>query len=345
MKLRIVTFGLILFSYTAFSQWTGTDPVIQSGAAKINKNLTIGNQLFGIAPVGVPSPIVLPERKLNIFRKHIGGLAYPLGAPLSSYTTGLKIVHNVTAFGPSPEQNYNWEIAASNRHLFFHYGNDNRTLLTMKSNGRIGVGVINPDATLQVKNNNGTGLDSHLEGFTLMDGNQASLLLGAETNAPYGEWGIEYNQGAQGLNFWKPAGASTGHGNYYMFIKNNGKVSIGLDPLEPSTYNGNYKLYVADGIMTERVKVALRDSSDWADYVFEENYDLKPLSYVKSFIEKNKHLPGVPSAEEVVEKGIDLGKMDALLLQKIEELTLYIIELESKIEKQNQAKNKKCSHE
>lgn len=65
----------------------------------------------------------------------------------------------------------------------------------------------------------------------------------------------------------------------------------------------------------------------WADFVFEDTYKLKPLSEVETFIKENKHLPEVPSETEVLDKGIDVAKMDALLLQKIEELTLYMIEL------------------
>ncbi len=88
-----------------------------------------------------------------------------------------------------------------------------------------------------------------------------------------------------------------------------------------------YKLYVAEGILTEKVKVAIQNTDDWSDKVFADAYQLRSLGEVEAFINKNKHLPDVPSAIEVVEKGVDLGKMDALLLQKIEELTLYMIEL------------------
>jgi hypothetical protein len=88
-----------------------------------------------------------------------------------------------------------------------------------------------------------------------------------------------------------------------------------------------YKLYVAEGILTEKVKVAIQNTDDWSDKVFADTYRLRSLSEVEAFINKNKHLPDIPSATEVVEKGVDVGKMDALLLQKIEELTLYMIEL------------------
>ncbi len=77
--------------------------------------------------------------------------------------------------------------------------------------------------------------------------------------------------------------------------------------------------------------MAVKTTGDWSDYVFADNYELRSLSEVATFIDKNNHLPGVPSAEEVVESGIDMAKMDATLLQKIEELTLYILQQEKRI--------------
>jgi len=68
------------------------------------------------------------------------------------------------------------------------------------------------------------------------------------------------------------------------------------------------------------------------DFVFEEDYELKPIEEVKSFIEKNNHLPNVPSAEEVNEKGVDLVEMDATLLQQIEELWLHTIKINEQLQ-------------
>ena len=91
----------------------------------------------------------------------------------------------------------------------------------------------------------------------------------------------------------------------------NGKVQIGT-----VTTPGDYRLYVERGILTERVKVSLKTTTDWADYVFAKKYKLMPLSEVEKFVKTNKHLPNIPSAEQVVNEGIDLGKMDAKLLEK-----------------------------
>lgn len=108
-----------------------------------------------------------------------------------------------------------------------------------------------------------------------------------------------------------------------------GKVSIGGGLTTP----GTYRLFVKGGILTEKVKVAVANTTNWADYVFAPEYCLRPLSEVEVFIKKNKHLPEVPSADEVVKEGIDIAEMDALLLKKIEELTLYMIEQNKRIEK------------
>ncbi|MBL7726961.1 MAG: hypothetical protein JNM68_04710 [Dinghuibacter sp.] len=112
-----------------------------------------------------------------------------------------------------------------------------------------------------------------------------------------------------------------------LAINNSGTVKIGN-----VNVTGSYKLFVETGILTEKVKVAVRTSADWADHVFNKNYPLMPLKQVEAFVQQHKHLPGVPAADEMVKQGNDLGKTDALLLQKIEELTLYIIQQQKKIE-------------
>jgi hypothetical protein len=83
-------------------------------------------------------------------------------------------------------------------------------------------------------------------------------------------------------------------------------------------------------------KVAVRTTADWSDYVFDNNYKLPTFNQLENYITTNKHLPDVPSAEEVVcNGGIDVAKMDAKLLQKIEELNLYVIQLEKENKKQD----------
>jgi len=70
---------------------------------------------------------------------------------------------------------------------------------------------------------------------------------------------------------------------------------------------------------------------EWVDYVFKKDYKLMPLSELNAFIRENNHLPEIPTSDEVRENGIELGEMNALLLKKIEELTLYVIELKTEM--------------
>jgi len=125
---------------------------------------------------------------------------------------------------------------------------------------------------------------------------------------------------------------------YYTGLEviNNGKVVIpgpnrSISDANAATAN-NYGLYVGDGILTEMVRVALHTTSDWADYVFADDYQLMPLSKVAEYVKANNHLPDVPSAEEVKKEGIDMATMDSKLLQKIEELTLYVIAQDKRID-------------
>ena len=102
---------------------------------------------------------------------------------------------------------------------------------------------------------------------------------------------------------------------------NRGNVGIGtLDPQ-------GYKLAVNGTIRAKEIKV----DSDWADFVFKKGYKLPTLEEVEQHIGEKGTLPGVPSEEEVKANGVNLAETNALLLQKIEELTLYIIEMKKEI--------------
>jgi hypothetical protein len=101
-------------------------------------------------------------------------------------------------------------------------------------------------------------------------------------------------------------------------IFSNGNVGVGTSDTK------GYKFAVAgEAIFT---KVVVKPTGSWPDYVFHANYRLRPLSEVEQYIKQYNHLPEVPSAEEVEKNGLDVGDNQAMLLKKIEELTLYVIE-------------------
>jgi hypothetical protein len=113
--------------------------------------------------------------------------------------------------------------------------------------------------------------------------------------------------------------------NEIMRLQTDGSVSIGTQA-NPT----DYKLAVGGKIIAEAVRVELE--INWPDYVFTDNYNLYSIDKLASFIAKYGHLPNIPSAEEIKEEGIDLGNMQAKQMEKIEELTLYIIQLKNELD-------------
>lgn len=123
-------------------------------------------------------------------------------------------------------------------------------------------------------------------------------------------------------------GTSTDNGKKFQVVGSshfNGAMGIG----SVNTSDTSYKLFVESGIRTRKVKV---DMDTWPDYVFETKYQLMSLPQVEAYIQQNNHLPEVPSAEEISQNGLELGEGQAMLLRKIEELTLYMIEQNKQIE-------------
>lgn len=120
-----------------------------------------------------------------------------------------------------------------------------------------------------------------------------------------------------------------------MTLTTSGNLGLGTgSPAEKLSVNGN--------ILSKKVKVT---QTGWADYVFEPSYKLPPLAEVEQFIKRKKHLPDVPSAEQIQREGNDLGETQVILLKKIEELTLYVIDqnkriqlLESQLQQANKGK-------
>jgi len=117
-----------------------------------------------------------------------------------------------------------------------------------------------------------------------------------------------------------------------LTIDQSGNVGIN------TTDTKGYKFGVNGSVIATSVTVKLY--ADWPDYVFKKDYTLPSLSDVKTYIDKNQHLPEIPSAQEIAKDGINLGEMNKLLLKKVEELTLYLIEKDKQI-KEQETVNKK----
>jgi len=215
--------------------------------------------------------------------------------------------------------------------------------------GSVGIGTSTPGVKLDVVTNISTGDElqnisyfgysklGNRTGIYIQDirystptvARSTKLLSVSGTGTTYNGY-IEFNPPAT-TNTTKSAVSFGNNNTELMRINQDGKVRIGLGTNDIKTPVG-YKLFVEDGILTEKVRVAVKTTANWADYVFATDYKLMPLSEVEQFTKENKHLPNVPSASEMVNNGLDVAQMDAKLLEKVEELTLYLIEQNKQIE-------------
>ena len=123
------------------------------------------------------------------------------------------------------------------------------------------------------------------------------------------------------------AGNWASYGNF-SYNTNSGIVVIGPVP-NPIPTDAGLKLAVNGTINAKKIKVT---QTGWADYVFDASYKLRSLNDLETYIKKNQHLPELPATSEVEKNGIDVGDNQAVLLKKIEELTLYLIKEHNEIE-------------
>ncbi|MCL6220761.1 tail fiber protein [Zunongwangia pacifica] len=145
--------------------------------------------------------------------------------------------------------------------------------------------------------------------------------LGLKYNSDENNGFISFYRG--GNTFGGFLGFSTS-GIERLRISQNGKIGIGIStPDEKLTVNGN--------IHTKEVRVDVEGFSV-PDYVFKEDYDLMDIQELQEYVEENQHLPNIPCASEFENQGMNLKQMNLLLLQKIEELTLYVLSLQEQVD-------------
>ncbi|MFZ4057837.1 MAG: hypothetical protein ACOYKE_06845 [Ferruginibacter sp.] len=126
------------------------------------------------------------------------------------------------------------------------------------------------------------------------------------------------------LAFYSYAASLSSSLKEYMSITDNGTIYIG-ENITDFTKGSGYRLRVQGKVIAEEVRVSL--VTNWPDYVFGGNYQLKPIDELETYIKENKHLPNIPAAENIEKEGLAIGDMQKKMMEKIEELTLYIIQL------------------
>lgn len=206
---------------------------------------------------------------------------------------------------------------------------------TFPATGNVAIGTASPNKLLHVAGTarlanlavfqQGTGSNPELisdGGSVLRVKGQLGTIIGKlNVNHDYNNESVAISNGNSRTNiasFYNSSDASV------MTVTNTGNVGIGITaPTEKLAVNGT--------VLTKKVKVT---ATGWPDYVFHPSYRLMPLDQLENFIKVNHHLPEIISAAEVEANGLDLGDNQAALLKKIEELTLYVIDLKKSLDEQ-----------
>ena len=180
----------------------------------------------------------------------------------------------------------------------------------------MGIGTITPNAKLSIAHNDNQGgiILDRVNGGAIGDPYKSQISFRHNNTEKWAIGNDKDQDGSQNFFIYDAIGGTR------FLISSSGNVGIGVNA--PAN-----KLEVCGTVKATQFNVA----SNWCDFVFESDYELKPLSEINSFIQNHKHLPGIPSAKEIEVNGVDLGTMITSHMQKIEELTLYIIKQEKKI--------------
>lgn len=216
------------------------------------------------------------------------------------------------------------------------YKDGNKMLID--GNGNVGIGSSNPQSKMEVFDN-AVHLNAHEANSLIIrspyvgstnDRRMVGMTLSLDTPER------QHNAGQKSAGVFVQSTSSWGNNVDMLFYTSNlsfqermritSTGNVGIGTANP----GSYKLAVEGKIGAHEIKVT---TSGWADFVFREDYVLRPLADVETFIKEKGHLPDVPSEAEVLENGIEVGAMNATLLQKIEELTLYMIEMKKENER------------
>ena len=283
-----------------------------------------------------------------LYKLDVRGESYSQGHTIQAYSPTLTLKRNTTTGGyvqgiqtQQQDGTNNWFFGNHSTSDFrISKGDFSAPKLIVTDTGNVGVGIVNPSTKLEVYNTAGQG---HL---TLLGNDDSSQEL-SRISLDYKIQGVDHvvgrissfyqtqtNNGSGGLRFFSRYQGSL---NEAMRVDSNGNIGIGttspttkLEVVGKSSFTDNMKVNAK--IEAKEIKVT---NTPTADFVFEEDYNLPKLEEVEKHIKEKKHLPEIASAKQMEKEGVNVGEFQIKLLQKIEELTLYTIEQNKKIEAQN----------
>lgn len=311
----------------ARSYKTTTDSYVITGSMSSSGSLVAGNGTF-LANVGIGTPT--PQANLDIFRGFDGvqtkafKMFYQGSWGTAPYASGFRFLDIESSEGGKILQLNGYGIGIGYDPP--NYGSSDKLYI----NGNVGIGTASPNAKLEISSNtdyNHLSLTKNtIEGQkgsgivfrNLVNNGELSEIAGIQAKLLDG-------------------GAGSVKGSLSLYTKNDeikieavtissqGNMGIG-------TTTPNAKLAVNGKIRAQEIKV---ETANWPDYVFEEGYQVGTLEELERYIKANKHLPEMPSAKEAEANGVELGEMNKLLLKKVEELTLHLIEKDKQLTDSN----------
>lgn len=233
--------------------------------------------------------------------------------------------------------NYQYNHSDNTKSILGFHGYPSGYVLGIRADGNVGIGTNSPGARLDIDVN---GLAGGIPALTIRNTESGKNYSGVlEFRSPTTTAPFYFYTWDNELQFSQRNSDGSWKSHFMIFHNQNGNVTfpnstgnVGIGTNTPDS-----KLAVNGTVHAKEVKV---DLTGWPDYVFSKEYPLQPLNEVKQFINQNGHLPEIPSAEEVETAGLHLGQMNALLLKKIEELTLHIIRQQEEIEQLKEALKK-----
>ncbi len=291
------------------SKWT------VSGSNIINNN-TGHVQLGTASKLGIGRA---PNSKLEIYAVNPG----------SSWTTGLQLTASGTGDTPSEKSTY---LVQHNDGFYiksdggYNFMNSLGTVnfMHISNDGKVGISTTSP--TTKVEVNGGVFINAGSASIDLF-----KLATTSTENLPVLKMGVDNNKRSNlSMGYWTLPQAENPMGyveQAISFTAGSHSYILGSLSLGKTTIGSSYLFDVNGKIRANEIVV----NTTGADFVFENDYKLQSLEELEIFIKENKHLPDIPTAKEVEENGVSLGEMQTKLLQKIEELTLYIIEQEKRI--------------
>lgn len=221
-------------------------------------------------------------------------------------------------------------ISNDNAKIFSGYGSDESFYVKGSGEGyfagRLGIGTTLPQAKLDITHNDASGGLILNRKSTTTAKSQISFRQNENE-----KWSMGIDPQENNANsFFIYGGVSP---SIKLFINELGGVGIGTTQLGPQT-----KLGVEGMIVAREVKVSL---DNFPDYVFDKHYKLRTLGELENYINANHHLPEMPSAQQVKkDQGVELGEMNRKLVEKVEELTLYVIQLKKELDEVKEKQNK-----